>query len=765
MSDAVFRALFAYQPVIFQQGELRFNVTTGALLAAALVLVVVALAVLTYRRVRVNEGRTRDKVVLTALRVAALALVLFCLFRPTLIVRAAVPQQNVVAVLLDDSRSMQIPDWAGKPRAEYVRSEFGETPGPLMKSLSDRFQVRLFRFSSTAARAASANELGFTGSQTKLGAALNGVRDELAGLPLAGVVLLSDGADTSDTAITDALLGMKAARLPVFTVAVGSEKLARDVQIDRVNTPRTVLKDALLFVDVVITNSGFAGQTVTLDVEDDARIIGSQKVTLPADGSAITAKVRATATEPGPRLFKFKVAPLQGEVVVENNSREAHVQVRDVREKILYFEGEPRWEMRFLRRAVTDDKNLEVVALQRTADNKYMRLFVNEPESPNELATGFPTTREELFKYRGLILGSIEASAFTGEQLQMIADFVDRRGGGLLMLGGARAFAEGGYGGTPVADALPLLIDARTPASDPTTFLRLKLAPTRAGQENAVTQIADTEAASLARWPQLPLVTTVNAPLQLKPAASKLLNGVDERGREYPALSVQKFGRGRALAFPVQDSWNWQMHASIPVEDQTHERFWRQMLRLLVEGVPGPLDVRTTDRVEPGEPVSIEASVADPAFADVNDATVIAQVTRPNGGTLNVPLQWSAEGGGKYRGTFVTVEPGPYEVAVDATRADKPAGSMVSFVRAAPAESEYFDPTMHAAPLRRIAEETGGRFYTADAVAGLADDVRYAGRGVTSIEERPLWNMPIVLITLLGLVMAEWGYRRAVGLA
>src|SRR5688500_9762551 len=153
MSDAVFRALFAYQPVIFQQGELRFNVTTGALLAAALVLVVVALAVVSYRRVRVNEGRTRDKVVLTALRVAALALVLFCLFRPTLIVRAAVPQQNVVAVLLDDSRSMQIPDWAGKPRAEYVRAEFGETPGPLMKSLSDRFQVRLFRFSSTAARA------------------------------------------------------------------------------------------------------------------------------------------------------------------------------------------------------------------------------------------------------------------------------------------------------------------------------------------------------------------------------------------------------------------------------------------------------------------------------------------------------------------------------------------------------------------------------------------------------------------------------------
>ena len=74
------------------------------------------LAVFTYRRRQVAEARLRDPIVLTALRMCALALVLFCLFRPTLIVRAAVPQQNVVAVLLDDSRSMQIPDWSGRPR-------------------------------------------------------------------------------------------------------------------------------------------------------------------------------------------------------------------------------------------------------------------------------------------------------------------------------------------------------------------------------------------------------------------------------------------------------------------------------------------------------------------------------------------------------------------------------------------------------------------------------------------------------------------------
>jgi len=634
-----------------------------------------------------------------------------------------------------------------------------------MKSLSDRFQVRLFRFSSTAGRADSAKELSFGGAQTKLGAALDGVRDELAGLPLAGVVLLSDGGDTSETSITKALLGLKAARLPVFTVGVGGEKLTRDIQIDRVAIPPRVLKDALLFVDVVITNNGFAGRTVTVDVEDEGRIVGSEQVTLPTDGSAITVKVRATASEPGPRLFKFRVVPQDGEVVTQNNSREATVLVRDVREKILFFQGEPHVEMKFLRRAVADDKNLELIALLRTKDNMFMRMFVDEPESPDELAMGFPTTREELFKYRGLILGRVEAAALSGDQLQMIAEFVERRGGGLLMLGGARSFGEGGYGGTPVADALPLIIDSRTPASESTLFTRIKAGPTVAGREHAVTQIAETEAGSQARWPQLPPLTLVNAPLSAKPAASVLLSGTDERGRNYPLLSLHKFGRGRAVAFMPQDSWTWQMHASIPVEDQTHERFWRQMLRLLVEGVPGPVDVRTTERVEPGEPVTVEATVTDPTFMNVNDASVTAQVMRPDGGTEIVPMQWTAEHAGQYRGTFVTKAQGSYEITVDALRAGKSAGSSLGYVRAAAGDAEFFDPGMHAAPLKRIAEETGGRFYTPDAVGSIAEDVRSAGRGVTSLEERPLWNMPIVLITLLGLICAEWGYRRVVGLA
>ncbi len=190
------------------------------------------------------------------------------------------------------------------------------------------------------------------------------------------------------------------------------------------------------------------------------------------------------------------------------------------------------------------------------------------------------------------------------------------------------------------------------------------------------------------------------------------------------------------------------------------------MLRWLVDGVPGVVEARpTTERVEPGEAMTIEATVMDKTYVELNDASVMARVTRPNGGTMDVPLEWTGDLDGLYRGRFVSSEAGTYEVAVDSSRASDIVGSGTTYVRAGPSDGEFFDPTMHEAPLQRIAEETAGRFYTASNAAGLAEDVRYAGRGVTSVEERELWNMPIILVILMGLVCAEWGYRRAVGLS
>jgi uncharacterized membrane protein len=757
--DALFRFFFELSPVVFSQGEFRFAASTGSYVAAAAVAVAAGLTILAYRR---GVGRPGQRITLAAIRLTILAIILICMFRPLLVVRAAVPQQNFLAVLLDDSRSMQIADVDGQPRSAFVKSEFGATDRGLLKALSERFTVRTFRFSGAATRTTQESDLTFGGSQSRLGAALSGVRQELAGLPVAGLVMVSDGADTADAALGDAILGLKAEGLPVFTVGVGRETLSKDIQVGRVVTPKTALKGTTLMVDVVLSQSGFDGQKVTLDVEDEGTLVSTQQVSLPDAGAPASVPVRFTVNEAGPRVLRFRVSPQQGELVTENNAREALIDVRDRKEKILYFEGEPRYEYKFIRRAIPEGDNLIVTSLIRTADNKYMRQGV---DGPDELVAAFPKTREELFAYRSLIIGSLEAAALTGDQLKMIAEFVDRRGGGLLMLGGPRSFAEGGWTGTAVADVLPVVLD-RSKIQPKGTVMRLTIKPTRAGAATAVTQLGANEQASAERWNTLPGVTAVNRVDSVKPGATVLLTGTDESRAERPMLIFQRYGRGKTFAFLPQDSWIWQMHSEIAVEDLTHENYWRQLLRWLVDGVPDQVEpALTTERVEPGEGATLTANVVDPSFVELNDASVMATITAPDGTISDVPMSWDGEHAGQYQATIPTKAPGWYEAKIDATRAGKSVGSAVTHFRAAPGDAEYFDATMHAATLRRIADDTGGRFYEASNTATLADDLRYTGRGVTTVEEHDLWHMPIVLMLLVGLLCAEWGYRRVVGLA
>jgi hypothetical protein len=198
----------------------------------------------------------------------------------------------------------------------------------------------------------------------------------------------------------------------------------------------------------------------------------------------------------------------------------------------------------------------------------------------------------------------------------------------------------------------------------------------------------------------------------------------------------------------------------------THETYWRQLLRWLVDGVPDQVQVTTTpDRVEAGERVTLTADVADASFVEVNDAAIVASVTAPSGAVIDVPMQWTGERNGEYRGTFAAPEDGIYRARVEASKAGATLGTSNSYVRAAPSDSEYFDAAMRAPLLQRISQDTGGRFYTPQNYSSLAEDVNYTGRGVTTVEERDLWDMPIVLMMLLALVLGEWSYRRVRQLA
>lgn len=758
--ESLLTFLFKYPPRVFERGDLVWlpavpvPVLVGGLLGALAVVGVAA------RRLRLPSRGARWG--LAGLRGALLVLLAVCLLRPALVVSSSVPQRNVLAILLDDSRSMQLADLDGERRLDAMRRVLGDST-TLAEELAARFVLRYYRFAAAASPMAGSGGMQAAGTRSDLAQALEGVRQELADMPVAGIVLASDGADNVAGDLAPPVLGLRARRIPVYTVGVGRERFPRDLGLEGLSLPATALAGAGVLAELTVRVRGVGGETTTLTIEANGRVVGAESLTLPSRGEAVQVPIRIPALPTGAHRIAVRAAVLRGEVVTENNEIQGLLRVRAGPEKLLYLEGEPRPEFAFTRRAVGADSALQLVGLLRSAPGKYLRLGVDDSL---ELAHGFPTTREELFTYRGLILGSIEASFFTGDQLRMLADFVSRRGGGLLALGGRAALAEGGFAGTPLAAVLPVtLVGSGGGAEPPVVPVRARV--TAAGRTHPVTQLAGSREASAARWDSLPPLTTVNRIGELRPGATLLVAGREVDGTaDHPLLAFHRYGRGMAAVLGVQDSWLWQMHSEIPVEDQTHESLWQQLVRWILDEVPNRVDLALVpERVGPGEPVTVRARVVDATYMDVNDARVTATVTAPSGATLEVPLEWTLREDGTYQGQFVAEEPGMYQLQAVARR-------IADTTRSAPASllsdtqgADVERAELRTALLQRIATETGGRYYPLAEASRLAEDVQYTESGITVRDSRDLWDMPIVFLLLVGLLGAEWGMRRWWGLA
>jgi hypothetical protein len=163
--------------------------------------------------------------------------------------------------------------------------------------------------------------------------------------------------------------------------------------------------------------------------------------------------------------------------------------------------------------------------------------------------------------------------------------------------------------------------------------------------------------------------------------------------------------------------------------------------------------------------VELRVEVRDEAFVRLNDARVVAVVTDPAGVEHELPVEWSVERDGEYRARFTTEAAGLYAVRVEASRRGEPLGTAATSVEAVPLADEYFGAERRTALLKRIAEETGGRFYTPATVAGLPEDLSYTESGSTVKERRELWDMPVLFLSALVLACSEWGYRKWRGLA
>ncbi len=723
-----------------------------------LALLAVVLAVVTARRLR-GPSR-RERITLGTLRAIALLLVLACLLRPAVIVSRAVPQRNVLAILVDDSRSMRIADVEASRRVDAARRVFADSTA-LVRRLGERFALRFFRFSATATPLTDRAAWTAGGTRTDLATSLEAVRQELADVPLAGVVVVSDGADNTASDLEPPLLGYRVRHVPLYTVGVGTERFPRDLAVERVSLPRSVLEGGAAVADVTLGVRGFANLDVKLTVEADGRVIHQETTTLRGNRESVSIPLRIPPLPKGTHLIRVIATPLAGEAILENNEAQGVLRVRPGREKVLYLDGEPRPEFAFIRRAVAEDSAVQLVALLRSAEGKYLRLGVDDSL---DLSGGFPVRRAELFQYRAIVLGNIEAAFFSGDQLRMLADFVSQRGGGLLMLGGRGTLGEGGYAGTPVDEVLPFALQAT--GNEP-NFAEVAVRPTTAGAAQSMLQLAATREANPARWAALPPATSVNRLGPLRPGATLWLEGVPAGGgAPRPVFATQRYGRGISGVLAIQDSWLWRMDPKAALDDMAHAIFWRQTLRGLLDDVPERVEVATIpERVGPGEVVTVRARVADDTFGDVNDASVVVTVTPPLGEPYDVTLDRVPREEGTYVGRFTATDAGPYALATAARRFTDTTFAAPQILLADTLGVDMERAELRTPLLRQIAEETGGRYYPLADAERLVDDVQLTESGITVRDARDLWDAPIVFLALLALLVGEWGLRRHWGLS
>ncbi len=750
----MFEFFFKYPLPVFRKGSLVFLASWPLWsLALAIAAAAGALAWLNWRR-RAAAGspvRAGQALTIWLLQSSLAVLLLLLLWQPALSLSTLAPQQNIVAVVLDGSRSMDLAD-DGSPRRERMLSLLR---GGLLASLERRFQVRLFQLDGGLTRLASLDDLKPGAPATRIGAGLQRLLDESATLPLGAVILLSDGADNTGGIGLPAITALRQHRVPIHTIGFGSTAIVHDVELSGLDLPPRMLAGSRVEAVAAIRQSGFSGQSARLTVRKDGAVLAQSNVVLGPEGKTQTERILFNAGPAGVSNIDVSLAPLPGESNSANNRLTRAVFIDGSPRRILYVEGEPRWEFKFLRRAVEDDKSLQIVSMLRTTQNKIYRQGVSNPK---ELEDGFPSKVEDLFDYQAIILGSVEAGYFTTTQRDLIREFVDRRGGGLLFLGGRFALADGGYQAEPFPELLPVELPRRTG-----TFVRepAYAALTPAGRESLICRIEDDPRANVERWKKLPYLANYQDAGTPKPGAL-LLASMTAGGAKLPLLVTENYGRGRTAVFATAGSWRWQMLQ--PLADMSHETFWRQLLRWLSGLTPSHVAASTPEPiVQDAATVELRADVRDATYLPAADAQVEARLSQGGSTLPPVPLRPDPRQPGVYTGSASVPQPGSYAAEIVATRSNTELGRSVATFRREDGTAENFHQEQNRDLLDQLASQTGGRYFRPNDTGQLPSEISLSSAGISQHETRDLWNMPAFLLLALLLRSTEWLLRRRWG--
>jgi hypothetical protein len=735
------------------------------------VLAVVLLAVPPDRS-RVSRGRLLS---LVGLRLAAFLALVACMLRPTLVAETKARQQGTVLVLADASQSMTVADG---PNGRTRWQELTATLESAREAASDLtrsgdFDLSVWRFDREVRAvppvAADPFPLGVwqagpAADETAIGAALDDCLRATAGKTLAGVVVLSDGAQHAyaprDLPPQTAARRLAETGTPLWSITFGQQRGAgqgRDAAV--VNLPeigKVYVKNTIEVAGRVRLEGLAGAATVKLLAENDAgrmEEVARTSVRATAPGGEEPVRLAWTPTSVGERKIALVVEPQEGEVIVANNELSTFVDVVDGGLRVLYLEGDLRVEQRFLRRVLASSPDMQV-DFQWLDSSRRDRWPVDVART---LATDYDV----------FLLGDLDSAALRAEDLRTILGKVNA-GAGIGLLGGFHAFEAGGWASSALGPLMPFEADrlARQPFDGPIREGlhlqgKLRMVPDRQFGNVSILRLGKSEQDTRAAWQALPPLEGASRIGRLTPAAKTLAGTADGQ----PLLVAREYGAGRVLAFAGDSTWRWVMQGA----GEQHRRFWRQLVLWLAKQDDSGQDslwVRLAQRrVSPGTPLAFDAGLTKPDGSAVVDVAMDGTLVAPGG--QRRPIRIARQAGG-FSGVIADcAEPGDWTLVVKAVKPGDPTpreqSARFTVFRQ---DLELANPRANPLIMRQIAEATPGGVRLPEELPAIFAELATRPPAFETREQWSYspWDKWPMLLVMAGCLCAEWFLRKRWGL-
>ena len=773
----MFEQLMKYPIDVFREGDFSFGVPIPGLLIFVLMVALVAATIWAYRSARSRTGRA-FRGFLIILRTIVLCFLAFCLLKPFLTIYQNNPDDSYLLVMVDRSKSMQITDSEeGKSRLNQVNHLlFGENPedgGGLVDELNaNKFKVRLFGFDTEAKRIENELLPNADGENTNIPKALNEALEDLQGIPLSGIVLCTDGVDRSGTDIAKLAMQVREKKAPIHTVGIGSAEGVPDLELVKVDVPRTAEEDFPVEISATVKRTGNAQKKATLQLIENGRVLKTLPISVKND--VLRVPLKFTPRQPGTQKYEVHVLPEADEAIPQNNTKTFILKVIPTKRVKMLFVDQARSEFKYIRRALENDPNIVLTVRYVTSE----RSFGGTQGSSTQNFNLYPDSRDDLFNYDAVIFGNVAASEFTKAQLENTVEFVRTRGGGFLMLGGSDSIGSSditdSYLNTPIAELLPVELELGGPPPSVPTHLPpsqiprakgYKLQLTTEGKTDPLMELARTPTENLEFWNSLPETTGYSKVKRAKAGATVLAEHPSERNEfgNRILIATHNYNAGRVMVFTLHKSWVWQMR--MPSEDDSHGRFWRQTAKWLTTAPKSSLklDIAKTEYTLK-EPVVVEVTAMDKSFTLTNNAKLRAVVVDETGDRKELPLEQVLGTDGLYTARFIPNRYGEYTVTATGTLDGENLGKQQGLFEVKPSYAEFSDAALNVPLLTNLANMTGGKYYPIEEANQLVNQISLVESATSQITDVDIWDLPFIFGMILMLLGLEWFLRKRGGL-